>query len=82
MCPDAEAAFCFPQKYRTANRECNNVKKPMWGVTGAAYLRLKDQTFINLIFILYARWRIKIVCLQTKLASLAICKKNLNSIDF
>ena len=33
------------------------------------------QLFVNLIFILYARWRIKIVCLQTKLASLAICKK-------
>ena len=30
------------------------------------------QLFVNLIFILYARWRIKIVCLQTKLASLAI----------
>ena len=29
------------------------------------------QLFVNLIFILYARWRFKIVCLQTKLASLA-----------
>ena len=29
------------------------------------------QFFVNLIFILYARWRFKIVCLQTKLASLA-----------
>ena len=27
------------------------------------------QLFVNLIFILYARWRFKIVCLQTKLAS-------------
>ena len=45
MCPDAEAAFCFPQKYRTANGECNNVKKPMWGVTGAAYLRLKEPEY-------------------------------------
>ena len=33
------------------------------------------QLFVNLIFILYARWRIKIVCLQTKLALLAIRKK-------
>ena len=33
------------------------------------------QLFVNLIFILYARWRFKIVCLQTKLASLAIRKK-------
>ncbi len=40
ICPDVEAAFCFPQKYRTPNGECNNVKNPMWGVTGAAYLRL------------------------------------------
>ena len=53
MCPDvaastsasassasATASFCFPHKYRTANGECNNVKQPMWGVTGAAYLRL------------------------------------------
>ena len=39
ICPDVEAAFCFPQKYRTPNGECNNVKQPMWGVTGAAYLR-------------------------------------------
>ena len=39
-CPDVEAALCFPQKYRTPNGECNNVKNPMWGVTGAAYLRL------------------------------------------
>jgi len=40
ICPDVEAAFCFPQKYRTPNGECNNVKRPMWGVTGAAYLRV------------------------------------------
>ena len=40
ICPDVEAAFCFPQKYRTPNGECNNVKNPMWGVTGAAYLRI------------------------------------------
>ena len=33
------------------------------------------QLFVNLIFILYARWRFKIICLQTKLASLAIRKK-------
>ena len=33
------------------------------------------QLFINLFFILYARWRFKIVCFQTKLVSLAICKK-------
>ena len=45
MCPDAKAAFCFPQKYRTANGECNNVKNPMWGVTGAAYLRLKEPEY-------------------------------------
>lgn len=45
MCPDAEAAFCFPQKYRTPNGECNNVKNPMWGVTGAAYLRLKEPEY-------------------------------------
>ena len=32
------------------------------------------QLFDNLIFILYARWRFRIVCLQTKLASLAIRK--------
>ena len=30
------------------------------------------QLFVNLIFILYARWRFKIICLQTKLALLAI----------
>ena len=30
------------------------------------------QLFVNLIFILYARWRCKIVCLQAKLATLAI----------
>ena len=34
------------------------------------------QLFVNLTFILYARWRIKTVCLQTKLASLAIRKKS------
>ena len=45
ICPDTEAAFCFPQKYRTPNGECNNVKKPMWGVTGAAYLRLKEPEY-------------------------------------
>ena len=33
------------------------------------------QLFVSLIFILYARWRIKIVCLPTKLASLAFRKK-------
>ena len=33
------------------------------------------QLFVNLMFVLYARWRIKIICLQTKLASL-------NSINF
>ena len=32
--------------------------------------------FVNLIFILYARWCYKIVCLQTKLALLAIRKKS------
>ena len=31
------------------------------------------QLFVILFFILYARWRFKIVCLQTKLASIAIC---------
>ena len=45
ICPDIEAAFCFPQKYRTPNGECNNVKNPMWGVTGAAYLRLSPPTY-------------------------------------
>ena len=34
------------------------------------------QLFVNLIFILYARWRFKTVCLQTKLASLAIRKES------
>ena len=34
------------------------------------------QLFVNLIFILYASWRFKIVCLQRKLASLAIHKKS------
>ena len=34
------------------------------------------QLFVNLIFILCARWRFKIVGLQTKLASLAIRKKS------
>ena len=33
------------------------------------------QLFVNLIFILFARWRFKIVCLQTKLNSLAIRRK-------
>ena len=34
------------------------------------------QLFVNLIFILYARRRFKMVCLQTKLASLPIRKKS------
>ena len=34
------------------------------------------QPFVNLIFIFYARWRFKIVCLQTKFA------KKLISLDF
>ena len=34
------------------------------------------QLFVNLFFILHARWRFKIVCLQTKLASLAFRKKS------
>ena len=34
------------------------------------------QLFDNLIFILYARWRFRIVCLQTKLASLEIRKNS------
>ena len=34
------------------------------------------QLVVNLIFILYARWHFKIVCLQTKLALLAIRKKS------
>ena len=38
--------------------------------------------FVNFIFILYARWRFKNVCIQTKLASLAMRKKTLISIDF
>ena len=33
------------------------------------------QLFVNLSFVLYARWCFKILCLQTKLASLAIRKK-------
>ena len=33
------------------------------------------QLFVKLIFILYARWRFKIVCLQTKITSLAIRKQ-------
>ena len=33
------------------------------------------QLFVNLIFILYARWRFKFVCLPAKLVSLAIRKK-------
>lgn len=45
ICPDVEAAFCFPQKYRTPNGECNNVKYPMWGVTGAAYLRVMPSQY-------------------------------------
>ena len=45
MCPDVEATFCFPQKYRTSNGECNNVKNPMWGVTGAAYLRIIEPQY-------------------------------------
>ena len=27
-------------QYRTINAECNNVKNPTWGITGAAYLRV------------------------------------------
>ena len=34
------------------------------------------QLFVNLIFILHTRWRFEIVCLQIKLASLAIRKKS------
>ena len=45
MCPDIESAFCFPHKYRTINGECNNVKNPTWGITGAAYLRILEPTY-------------------------------------
>ena len=45
MCPDIESAFCFPHKYRTINGECNNVKNPTWGITGAAYLRILQPTY-------------------------------------
>ena len=30
----------FLFQYRTINAECNNVKNPTWGITGAAYLRI------------------------------------------
>ena len=30
---------------RTSNGECNNVKNPMWGVTGAAYLRIMEPQY-------------------------------------
>ena len=43
--------------------------KPLEGSIGNVQL-------LVLIFILYVRWRFKIVCLQTKLASLAIPKKS------
>ena len=33
------------------------------------------QLLVNLILILYARWRFKIICLQTKLASLVMREK-------
>ena len=52
MCPDIESAFCFPHKYRTINGECNNVKNPTWGITGAAYLRILQPTYQD------GRWRI------------------------
>ena len=45
ICPDIESAFCFPHKYRTINGECNNVKNPTWGITGAAYLRILEPTY-------------------------------------
>ena len=49
MCPDIESAFCFPHKYRTINGECNNVKNPTWGITGAAYLRILEPTYQDII---------------------------------
>ena len=56
MCPDIESAFCFPHKYRTINGECNNVKNPTWGITGAAYLRILQPTYQD------GRWRIFSPC--------------------
>ena len=56
--------------------ECWKCKpKSSPGASSSEYKIGNVQLFVNLIFILYARWHFKIVCLQTKLASLAICKK-------
>ena len=50
---------------------------PTWALQSPAKPIGNVQLFVNLIFILYVRWRFKIVCLQSKLASLAICKKSI-----
>ena len=66
FCPVEEHEDLLEVQSPTASLEgLNDVLRPIGNV----------QLFANLIFILHARWRLKIVCLQTKLASLAIHKK-------
>ena len=57
------------------------LKDLLWNLKHFAdKLKMEDignvELFVNLIVILYARWRFKIVYLQAKLASLAIRKKS------
>ena len=61
MCPDIESAFCFPHKYRTINGECNNVKNPTWGITGAAYLRILEPTYQD------GKWEQCLGCFYTEM---------------
>ena len=64
--PDPPAYFqkvvwpCYEANKKEVLTECPNIGN--------------IQLFVNFILILSARWRFKIVCLQTKLASLAIRK--------
>lgn len=64
MCPDIESAFCFPHKYRTINGECNNVKNPTWGITGAAYLRILQPTYQDGEM---QSWLLSVMCAQRDL---------------
>ena len=55
---------------------------PTWALQSPAKPIGNVQLFVNLIFILYVRWRFKIVCLQAKLVSLAIHKNPCNCYRF
>ena len=63
-----------PQRPQSA-MSSEDVSTNKWTVTPLRKAIGNVQLFVNLIFILYARWRFKIVCLTTKFASLVIRKK-------